>query len=51
MLVIGSLDCGGAQRALADMANFWTGLDWDVTIATWSGSEIPDFYAIDARIA
>jgi GalNAc-alpha-(1->4)-GalNAc-alpha-(1->3)-diNAcBac-PP-undecaprenol alpha-1,4-N-acetyl-D-galactosaminyltransferase len=50
VLVIGSLDCGGAQRALADMANFWTRLDWDVTIATWSGSEIADFYAIDGRI-
>jgi GalNAc-alpha-(1->4)-GalNAc-alpha-(1->3)-diNAcBac-PP-undecaprenol alpha-1,4-N-acetyl-D-galactosaminyltransferase len=50
VLVIGSLDCGGAQRALADMANFWTRLDWDVTIATWSGSEIADFYDIDQRI-
>jgi GalNAc-alpha-(1->4)-GalNAc-alpha-(1->3)-diNAcBac-PP-undecaprenol alpha-1,4-N-acetyl-D-galactosaminyltransferase len=50
VLVIGSLDCGGAQRALADMANFWTRLNWDVTIATWSGCEIPDFYAIDGHI-
>jgi GalNAc-alpha-(1->4)-GalNAc-alpha-(1->3)-diNAcBac-PP-undecaprenol alpha-1,4-N-acetyl-D-galactosaminyltransferase len=50
VLVIGSLDCGGAQRALADMANFWVRLDWEVTIATWSGCEIPDFYAIDGRV-
>jgi len=50
VLVIGSLECGGAQRALSDMANYWKGLDWDVTIATWSGPEIPDFYEIDPRI-
>jgi GalNAc-alpha-(1->4)-GalNAc-alpha-(1->3)-diNAcBac-PP-undecaprenol alpha-1,4-N-acetyl-D-galactosaminyltransferase len=50
ILVIGSLGCGGAERALIDMANHWKGLDWDVTLATWSGSEIPDFYEIDSRI-
>jgi GalNAc-alpha-(1->4)-GalNAc-alpha-(1->3)-diNAcBac-PP-undecaprenol alpha-1,4-N-acetyl-D-galactosaminyltransferase len=50
VLVIGSLDCGGAQRALADMANYWNRSDWDVTIATWSGPESPDFYPIDQGI-
>jgi len=50
VLVIGSLGCGGAERALVDMANHWKGLDWDVTLATWSGSEIKDFYEIDPRI-
>jgi len=50
ILVIGSLGCGGAERALIDMANHWKGLDWDVTLATWSGSEVPDFYLVDPRI-
>jgi GalNAc-alpha-(1->4)-GalNAc-alpha-(1->3)-diNAcBac-PP-undecaprenol alpha-1,4-N-acetyl-D-galactosaminyltransferase len=50
VLVIGSLDCGGAQRALTDMANYWRRLDWEVTIATWSGPETADFYAVDQGI-
>jgi len=50
LLVIGSLECGGAQRALIQMANHWKGLDWDVTLTTWSGSEVPDFYEVDPRI-
>ena len=51
ILVIGSLGCGGAERALIEMANHWRGLEWDVTLATWSGSEVQDFYEIDPRIS
>jgi len=50
VLIIGSLGCGGAARALIEMANHWKALDWDVTLATWSGADVADFYAIDRRI-
>lgn len=50
LLVIGGLDCGGAQRALADMANYWQRLGWAVTLATWSGPEVQDFYELDERV-
>ncbi len=50
LLIIGSLDCGGAQRALADIANYWGKLNWNVTITTWSASDVADFYPLDLRI-
>jgi GalNAc-alpha-(1->4)-GalNAc-alpha-(1->3)-diNAcBac-PP-undecaprenol alpha-1,4-N-acetyl-D-galactosaminyltransferase len=50
VLVIGDLRCGGAQRVLVDMANYWAGLDWDVSLATWNGAAEQDFYDLDSRI-
>jgi glycosyltransferase involved in cell wall biosynthesis len=46
-LVTGSLEGGGAERQLADMANYWAGRGYRVTLVTWSGPEVPDFYRID----
>lgn len=46
VLVTGGLDCGGAQRVLTDMANYWAGEGWRVTVATWSGPELADFYTL-----
>jgi glycosyltransferase involved in cell wall biosynthesis len=50
VLVIGSLDCGGAERVLADMANYWAERGWRVTLATWSSPDTRDFYALSANI-
>jgi GalNAc-alpha-(1->4)-GalNAc-alpha-(1->3)-diNAcBac-PP-undecaprenol alpha-1,4-N-acetyl-D-galactosaminyltransferase len=50
VLVIGSLQGGGAERQMADMANFWAAKDWNVVVATWSGPEAADFYPLDARV-
>jgi GalNAc-alpha-(1->4)-GalNAc-alpha-(1->3)-diNAcBac-PP-undecaprenol alpha-1,4-N-acetyl-D-galactosaminyltransferase len=46
MLIIGSLQGGGAERQLSQMANYWAGRGADVTIATWSGPGIKDFYPL-----
>jgi glycosyltransferase involved in cell wall biosynthesis len=46
VLVIGSLEGGGAERVISDMANYWAGKNWHVTLATWSGSKIKDFYPL-----
>jgi GalNAc-alpha-(1->4)-GalNAc-alpha-(1->3)-diNAcBac-PP-undecaprenol alpha-1,4-N-acetyl-D-galactosaminyltransferase len=46
LLVVGGLDCGGAQRVMAGMANYWAARGWRVQLATWTGPEIPDFYEL-----
>jgi GalNAc-alpha-(1->4)-GalNAc-alpha-(1->3)-diNAcBac-PP-undecaprenol alpha-1,4-N-acetyl-D-galactosaminyltransferase len=48
VLLIAAMDCGGAQRVMADMANYWVRCGWHVTLATWSGPEIEDFYALSS---
>jgi GalNAc-alpha-(1->4)-GalNAc-alpha-(1->3)-diNAcBac-PP-undecaprenol alpha-1,4-N-acetyl-D-galactosaminyltransferase len=51
LLVIGSLQGGGAERQISDMANYWVAKDWKVLLATWSGPEVIDFYPLDARVS
>ncbi len=50
VLVTGSLEGGGAERQMSDMANFWATNGWSVTLATWSGPEVADFYPLDPRV-
>ena len=50
MLVIGSLQGGGAERQMSDMANYWAEKKWQVVLATWSGTEVLDFFPLDARV-
>jgi GalNAc-alpha-(1->4)-GalNAc-alpha-(1->3)-diNAcBac-PP-undecaprenol alpha-1,4-N-acetyl-D-galactosaminyltransferase len=51
MLVIGSLEGGGAERQLSGMANYWAGGGADVTLATWTGAEVKDFYPLIAGVS
>ncbi len=50
VLITGAMDCGGAQRVLADMANYWADKGWQVTLATWSGAHVSDFYLLSPTI-
>lgn len=50
LLVIASLQGGGAERQMSDMANYWAARDWKVILATWSPLDIADFYPLDARV-
>lgn len=50
VLVTGSLQGGGAERVLSDMANYWARKGWSVTLATWSGPEIEDFFQLEAGV-
>jgi glycosyltransferase involved in cell wall biosynthesis len=50
LMVISSLGSGGAERVMSDMANYWARKGWNVTIATWSGSGIPDFYPLEDAV-
>lgn len=49
-LVTGTLQAGGAERQMAEMANYWAQRGIDVTLATWSGSGLEDFYSLDPRV-
>jgi glycosyltransferase involved in cell wall biosynthesis len=49
-MVTGSLEAGGAERVLADMANYWNSEGWRITIATWAGRTSEDFYALDPGV-
>ena len=51
LLVTGGLDCGGAQRVMAGMANYWAGKGWRIELATWTGPEIADFYELAANVS
>jgi len=50
LLLVASLQGGGAERQLSDMANYWAEKGWQVSLATWSGPEVEDFYPLDARV-
>jgi glycosyltransferase involved in cell wall biosynthesis len=51
LLIIGSLQGGGAERQLSDMANYWSGRRAIVTLATWSGPDTQDFYPLAPGIS
>src|ERR1700733_2473024 len=46
LLVIGSLDRRGAQRAIAGMGNYWAAKGRPVRVATFRGPDVPDFYEV-----
>lgn len=51
LLIIGSLQGGGSERQISDMANYWAAKGWKLTLVTWSGPEVADFYPLDARVS
>lgn len=48
-LVISSLECGGAQRAVCLMAQYWAARDHDVTVVTLS-NESTDHFRLNERV-
>ncbi|MEO8019656.1 MAG: glycosyltransferase family 4 protein [Pseudomonadota bacterium] len=46
LLVSASLEGGGAERQLVQMANYWAAQGVRVTLATWSGRDVADFYRV-----
>ncbi|MEO8006211.1 MAG: glycosyltransferase family 4 protein [Betaproteobacteria bacterium] len=50
VLVTGSLEAGGAERVMADLANYWGSRGWQIVVATWSCADIRDFYKLDNRV-
>lgn len=51
ILVIDSLESGGAARALTHMANYWVSRGAKVTVCTYKKIELPPFYTLDSKVS
>lgn len=49
LIYIHSLENGGAERVVANLANHWASLGWQVTVVTVA-PRTQDFYALDAAV-
>lgn len=50
LLTIPALECGGAERVLTTLANYWVSLGWDITLLTYEKEGVQPFYTLDTRI-
>jgi glycosyltransferase involved in cell wall biosynthesis len=50
LIYIHSLENGGAERVVANLANYWVSIGWDITVVTVASSA-SDFYALDPAVA
>ena len=49
LIYIHSLENGGAERVVANLANYWVSLGWDMTVVTVA-SHTKDFYVLDSSV-
>lgn len=49
-LVISSLEMGGAERVMTELANHWVTFGWTITIIHYSPPGTPPAYPLDTRI-
>ena len=49
-LVISSLNSGGAERVLSELANYWVSKNYNVSLVTLASSQSHPFYPLDLKI-
>ncbi len=49
-LIISSLETGGAERVLSELANFWSSQGHNVSLITLSSQNSPSLYPLDSKI-
>lgn len=49
VIFIDSLVCGGAERVAANLANYWSGRGWEITLVT-TASQASDFYMLEPAV-
>lgn len=49
-MVISSLQGGGAERVLSEMANYFVSLGWNISIISWGRNTERDAYRLDAKV-
>lgn len=49
-LFISSLESGGAERALSQLANYWSEKGHDVHLFLFAGRDVPVFYSLKSRV-
>jgi glycosyltransferase involved in cell wall biosynthesis len=49
LIYIHSLENGGAERVVANLANYWVSIGWDITVVTVA-PQAKDFYALDPAV-
>lgn len=49
-LIISSLNAGGAERVLSDLANYWVSKEHQVTLVTLNSPHTKPFYSLDSNI-
>jgi hypothetical protein len=49
LIYIHSLENGGAERVVSNLANYWVAIGWDVTVVTVA-SHSTDFYVLDPAV-
>ena len=49
-MIISSLSCGGAERVMSRIANYWAEKGWEITILTLSDGGKPPFFELHPKV-
>lgn len=50
VLITSTLEAGGAARVMVNMANYWVGAGWRVSLISFEDGSSSSFYSVDERV-